>query len=136
MRILVIFSLICVAVFATSASYASSDAQGQAGATHPNILYLLTDDMRFDDIQYMPKTQALLRDQGADFGKFYVTTPLCCPSRASGLTGKYAHNTGVRSNKSGFHKFNANGNEADSIAPILHDQGYRTGLFGKYLNAY
>ena len=64
-------------------------------------------------------------------------TSLCCPSRASILTGLYAHNTGVYSNglpDGGWELFHQRGLEERTVAVALHDIGYRTGMFGKYLN--
>ena len=57
----------------------------------PNILIIVTDDQRYDTMEYMPETTAALFDQGVEFKHAFVTTPLCCPSRASILTGSYAH---------------------------------------------
>src|SRR5687768_11059517 len=64
----------------------------------PNFLIIVTDDQRFDTIEYMPETRQLLFDQGVTFSSAYVTTPFCCPSRASILTGMYAHNHYVHVN--------------------------------------
>lgn len=100
----------------------------QAGDIRPNFLVIITDDQRYDTMQYMPKTQALIFDQGVTFAHGYVTTPLCCPSRASILTGMYAHN----------HKVYDNDGELNSRTLIddLGENGYYTGLVGKYLNTW
>jgi arylsulfatase A-like enzyme len=58
----------------------------------PNIIFILTDDMRASDLQYMPNVQRLLVDQGTKFTKAWVTRSLCCPSRATTLRGQYTHN--------------------------------------------
>jgi arylsulfatase A-like enzyme len=83
----------------------------------------------------MPRTRAELADQGVEFPQAFMTTPLCCPSRASILTGSYAHRTGVYKNGG------ANGGaddfeDAQSLAVWLQAAGYRTSLIGKYLNGY
>ena len=65
----------------------------------PNFLVIVTDDQRFDTMQYMPKTQELIFDQGVTFSKAYITTPFCCASRSSILTGMYAHNHEVYVNE-------------------------------------
>ena len=57
----------------------------------PNFVFNLTDDMRKDDLKYMPKTRALLTTQGMQFQNAYVSNPLCCPSRATIMRGQYAH---------------------------------------------
>jgi arylsulfatase A-like enzyme len=91
----------------------------------PNFLIIITDDQRFDTMQYMPKTQEKIFDQGVTFTHGYITTPLCCPSRVGILTGSYAHNTLVRTN--------TEENINRTIIEDMHAQGYFTGLVGKYL---
>jgi len=107
-------------------------AHGHAAGAPPNFVVVLTDDQRWDSIGYMPTVSALA---ARNFPNGFVTTPLCCPSRSSILTGRYAHNHGVLSNNAplgSFTKFQ----DTDTIATRLHNAGYRTGLFGKYLNGY
>ncbi|HVQ28581.1 MAG TPA: sulfatase, partial [Vicinamibacteria bacterium] len=88
---------------------------------------------------YMPRLKALLTDRGTTFANAFVTTPLCSPSRASILTGQYAHNHGLLSNQlplGGFEKWAASGKEQTTIATSLKAAGYRTIMIGKYMNAY
>lgn len=96
--------------------------------TRPNFLIIVTDDQRFDTMQYMPQTQQLIFDQGVTFSRGYVTTPFCCPSRATILTGMYAHNHNVHINTD---KLNVR-----TVVEDLHENGYYTGLVGKYLNSW
>jgi arylsulfatase A-like enzyme len=116
-----------------------------ADPARPNILFILTDDMKARELQYMPNTQRLLADQGVKFTEAYVTRSLCCPSRASTLRGQYAHNHQVWVNVpplGGFWKFYDQGLENSTIATWLDDPagfddgGYETALIGKYLNRY
>jgi N-acetylglucosamine-6-sulfatase len=106
----------------------------------PNFVFILADDMRKDDLEYMPKTRSLLSRRGITFSKAYVATALCCPSRASILTGMYPHNHKVwfNSNRSagGWQGFKAQGHEQDNLATRLSAAGYRTGLFGEYIENY
>jgi arylsulfatase A-like enzyme len=106
----------------------------------PNIVFILADDMRYDDFSYMPKTRDLIGSQGMTFSKAYVPNALCCPSRTSILTGMYTHNHKVWFNENGEHGgwqgFKTQGHERDNLATRLRGAGYRTGLFGKYLNGY
>jgi N-acetylglucosamine-6-sulfatase len=105
----------------------------------PNFVFLLTDDLDMSAVPYMPKLKALLTDQGTTLSRYYVSLAWCCPSRASTLRGQYAHNTGVWTNNApngGFNMFHKLGREQSTIATWLQDSGYRTGLFGKYLNGY
>jgi arylsulfatase A-like enzyme len=94
----------------------------------PNFLIIVTDDQRYDTMQYMPNTRELIFDQGVTFSSAYITTPFCCPSRASILTGMYAHNHYVYVNEDRL-KF-------PTLVEDLHDNGYYTGLVGKYLNSW
>jgi Putative transposase of IS4/5 family (DUF4096)/Sulfatase len=64
----------------------------------PNILFILTDDQAPSTIRRMPTVQAELASKGLSFENAFVTTPACCPSRATILTGRYAHNHGIFSN--------------------------------------
>jgi N-acetylglucosamine-6-sulfatase len=101
----------------------------------PNILVLMTDDQRYDSLQYMPNVQQLLVQKGTRFERFYASYPLCCPSRATFLTGQYAHNHGVLDNflpLGGFTRLD----HTNTLAVWLLNSGYYTGLIGKYLNCY
>jgi arylsulfatase A-like enzyme len=94
----------------------------------------MADDMRADDLRWMPATRRLIARHGVSFANSFVSYPLCCPSRASFLTGQYAHNHGVVGNHRhwGFHAFD----DSSTIATDLRRAGYRTSLLGKYLNDY
>ena len=102
----------------------------------PNIILILTDDMDFSLVPHMPHTQELITEQGATFTNYFVTTPLCCPSRTSMFRGQYAHNTNIMENSPGFRNFFRNGREDETIATWLSKAGYKTSLIGKYLNGY
>ena len=107
----------------------------------PNIVFIIADDMRKDDLKHMPKTRSVLKTKGMSFLNAFVSNPLCCPARATIMRGQYAHNTGVWSNmantsEGGWKAYRKNGLEQDNVATRLDAAGYRTGLFGKYLNGY
>lgn len=100
-----------------------------------NVLLLLADDMRADELQFMPFTSEL-SCQAVTFANAFVSTPLCCPMRA-GLHsgGYYAKHSGVLNNEQpdgGMFAFH----EGDSLAVRVQAAGWRTGLFGKYMNLY
>jgi N-acetylglucosamine-6-sulfatase len=115
----VVFVLAAVLVFPAAAR-----------AAQPNLLFILTDDQRRDTLSVMPATRY---NFDFSFKTAVVTTPDCCPSRASILTGEYAHNHGVTTNWN--HEiFSAR--DADSLGPWLRQHGYYTGFIGKYLNRY
>jgi N-acetylglucosamine-6-sulfatase len=100
----------------------------------PNIVLILTDDQRWDQFRSMPNTRRLLIARGVDFTNAFVVNPLCCPSRASILTGNYSHRTGVYENTD-YNVFRRR-DESSTIATWLDRSGYRTALIGKYLNGY
>ena len=113
--------------------------------TRPNLLVILTDDQRWDttDLTHsrdgvtpvMPAVESELAAAGVRFMNAVVTTALCCPSRSSILKGEYAHTTGVLTNSQPLGGA-LNFDDSSSLATWLHDRGYRTGLYGKYLNGY
>jgi N-acetylglucosamine-6-sulfatase len=112
----------------------------QTAPAKPNYIFILVDDMRKDELKYMPKTKALLAQRGMSFENAYVSNALCCPSRATIMRGQYSHNSGVwtthNSSIGGWQAYKSRGHEQDNVATRLHDAGYRTALIGKYLNDY
>jgi len=94
----------------------------------------MADDMRADDLRFMPSLRKLVTARGLKFSNSFSPYPLCCPSRASFLSGQYAHNHEVFDNDApfGFGSFD----DSRSVATALQDAGYRTGFVGKYLNNY
>jgi N-acetylglucosamine-6-sulfatase len=130
-------------MLATAASAATLDAAPVPRSAQPaNVVFILTDDLdltSYLDPSRFPKVNSLLVDKGTTFSNYFVTDSLCCPSRSSTLRGQYVHQHRVLGNlppDGGFEKFHANGDETSTIATWLHDDGYRTGLLGKYLNGY
>jgi N-acetylglucosamine-6-sulfatase len=125
------------AVLAALAGLVSGLAWPVAGvrADHrPNVIVVLTDDERWDGFDAMPWLRRMLEEPGSGWVNVpdaFANTPLCCPARASLLTGRYAHHTGVEDNDDG-----RNLDESSTLATWLHGAGYRTGLVGKYLNGY
>src|SRR5215204_7026717 len=118
----------------------SMPTHAEALTTKPNIVFILTDDMRKDDLKDMPKTKDLLQSKGMTFANAFVSNSICCPSRATIMRGQYSHNNGVWSNKpstsGGWQTYKSAGDEQDNVATRLDAAGYRTALFGKYLNGY
>jgi arylsulfatase A-like enzyme len=101
-----------------------------ANAARPNVLIFLTDDQGHQDqsMPLMPHAERIFGDGGVQFVNGFVTTPQCCPSRASIFSGEYSHNTGItHNNGTGF-------NATDTWERKLDAHGYYTGLIGKYLN--
>ncbi len=104
-------------------------------ARRPNVVLLLTDDQTVSDMRALPAVRTRIEAQGTTFTRAYSTYPLCCPSRATILTGQYAHNHGVMDNVApagGFSRFD----DDETLAVWLQRSGYNTILLGKYLNGY
>jgi arylsulfatase A-like enzyme len=101
----------------------------------PNILVVMTDDMAAADIAHMPNVQRLLVRQGTSFTGAVDSFPLCCPARATFLTGQYAHNHGVGGN---FNPYGWYGmaDRANILPAWLKRAGYHTAMVGKWLNGY
>lgn len=122
--------------------------------TPPNIIVILADDLSEDvmnavlDNNLAPNIQQYLIDEGVSFKQSFVTTALCCPSRATFLTGMYSHNHGIFSNltpdpfKSGIawpgwlSELGSPGQNASTLPVWLRNVNYYTGYVGKYLNGY
>jgi N-acetylglucosamine-6-sulfatase len=105
------------------------------GEEPPSILLIVTDDQRWDTLWAMPEVRRSLVARGVTFSESFTTSSLCCPSRASILTGSYPHTTGVYRQTlphGGFKSFD----DSTTIATALRAGGYRTGFFGKYLDSY
>lgn len=101
----------------------------------PNIVLIVTDDQRWDTLYGMPSVRSLLAGHGVTFTNAFVTTPLCCPSRASTLSGRYGRANGVWDNV-GPHGGATAFDDSSTIASVLDEFGYDTALVGKYLNGY
>lgn len=101
----------------------------------PNIILIVTDDQPYHTVDYMPFVKTELMENGVVFENGFATTPLCCPSRASILSGQYAHNHQVLTNNlpmGGAPKFDAE----TSFSIQLKECGYQTAYLGKYMNGY
>jgi len=110
-------------------------APAPAAGARPNVVVIMTDDQTYADLEAMPRTRALIGGAGATFERSYVSYPLCCPSRATYLTGRYAHNHGVRTTtppQGGVEALDAR----HTLPVWLQAAGYDTSHVGKYLNGY
>ncbi|KAM7282240.1 N-acetylglucosamine-6-sulfatase isoform X2 [Ixodes scapularis] len=135
MEILHVFAVL-LTVCCSSVPWSNAQPDGK-----PNILFILADDLdeELGGMKPLLKTRLLLEDGGMQFTNAYVTTPLCCPSRASILTGRYAHNAFVRNNTLAGNCSSTQwqrGTEQLNFAVDLQRAGYETFYAGKYLNQY
>ena len=103
--------------------------QAAQGGSRPNVVVVMTDDQTLRSLREMPSVRSLLASEGTTYRNFFVNYPLCCPSRATFLTGQYFHNHRVRSN---YRQLQA----TETLPVWLRRNGYATGLVGKYLNGY
>ena len=77
---------------------AADDRSTKSRAKHPNILMIMTDDQTVAAMRVLPAVKSLIGAAGVTFTDNIVSFPICCPSRASFLTGEYADNDGVHAN--------------------------------------
>jgi arylsulfatase A-like enzyme len=114
---------------------AASEARG--ATTGANVVFILTDDMTSSELAGMPNVQSLIGGQGTTFNSAYVSFPLCCPSRATMLSGQYMHNHGVRGNvppNGSWFRFRPH--ESNDLPVWLQEDGYYNVHIGKYMNGY
>jgi arylsulfatase A-like enzyme len=117
-----------------------------AAKPRPNVLIVMSDDQTAASMEQMPQIRSRIGDRGATFPDNFTNWPLCCPSRATYLTGQYVINHQVRGNApgpvddpdfpvGGYRKFRLlHGN--NNLATWMQDAGYYTAHVGKYLNGY
>jgi N-acetylglucosamine-6-sulfatase len=110
-------------------------APANAAEERPTILLVVTDDQRWDTMWAMPLVRAGIAERGVTFENAFVTNPLCCPSRASILTGQYSHSTMVYRNVPPYGRAEWF-RDGSTVATWLDDAGYTTGFFGKYLDGF
>ncbi len=126
-------------LFGSTTTDVGAHKRAPSVAGRPSIVLILTDDQPDHTLWAMPRTRALLAGHGVKFTSFYDSVSLCCPARATLLTGRYAHSTSVYANappSGGAATFRNRGDDQETLAVWLHRAGYRTALFGKYLNGY
>jgi N-acetylglucosamine-6-sulfatase len=118
---------------------AATSPSSEAATPRPraNIVLVMSDDQTVESMRVMTNVNALLAQQGATFANNFASFPLCCPSRATYLTGQYAHNHTVMGNaapQGGYDKLRPT--EANTLPAWLRARGYQTVHIGKYLNGY
>src|SRR5690349_16146690 len=122
-------SIVCVIL--ALLSLCSILPSAAAPSARPNIVFVLIDDLRADEIYYpfvkVPNIMRVERE-GAKFNNAFVTTPLCSPSRGGFLTGQYAHRTGITDNTAR----DKRSHELVTFPRLLHDAGYETAFIGKW----
>jgi arylsulfatase A-like enzyme len=127
----ILVATLALAVVAFTASRRSGGAAAGPGTPPrgPNVLMIVTDDARAETLEAMPKTRRWLADGGVTFTQGFATTPSCCPSRASIMSGRYVHNHGVLQQRLGDRL-----DQRTTLQRYLKDAGYHTAMAGKLLN--
>ena len=135
MRKFPILALVALGCCAVAAAPAQARKAGAGKGKQPNIVVIMTDDQAAAELVHMPNVKKLLTDRGTSFSDAVDSFPLCCPARATFITGQYAHNHKVIGN---FFPYGWYGRkDRGNILPTwLQKSGYRTGMVGKWLNGY
>jgi N-acetylglucosamine-6-sulfatase len=132
-----LFAVLVAAAALLAALGAGLATREAKGASPKNVIFILTDDQTTSEMSAMPNVQALLANQGTTFREAYVSYPLCCPSRATLMSGQYMHNHGVRGNDApfgGWSRFESH--ESNDLPVWTHKYGYYNVHIGKYMNGY
>jgi arylsulfatase A-like enzyme len=138
-----LLALLCLVTVVAQRSSATA-----ATPQPPSFVVIQTDDQTLEGLyatfgqpklQAMPNTLNMIAKRGMTFSRYYVPYPLCCPSRVSLLTGRYAHSHGVKGNiqpNGGYFGFSFRAAMSHNLATWLQGAGYRTIHVGKFLNGY
>jgi N-acetylglucosamine-6-sulfatase len=132
-----VLALLATAVAALPGSGADT-AEAKKKSTRPNVVVVMSDDQTVESMRVMDNVNSRLAQFGVTFANSFASFPLCCPSRATFLTGQYSHNHGTMGNgppEGGFDKFNAD-HGGNTLPGWLQRDGYFTAEVGKYLNGY
>lgn len=127
--------LAALGTYAQTAPATAVPAHRSQADGRPNILFVMTDDQTVREMRVMTKLRASVVDQGTTFVHNIATYPLCCPSRATFLTGQYSHNHGVIHNAGPFGGY-ARLDHTNTLPVWLQRAGYLTIDVGRYLNGY
>jgi N-acetylglucosamine-6-sulfatase len=134
-RILLLVGSLLVLSGLAAAGTGGAGAGSLQQRARPNVLVIMTDDQTAESLRVMANVKTLLADQGTTFDNGFASFSLCCPSRATFLTGQYAHNHGVMGNAppdGGYAKLDS----SNTLPVWLQQAGYHTVHIGKYLNGY
>jgi N-acetylglucosamine-6-sulfatase len=132
--VLVAAALLMSALVLPVTAAAAPGSGGSGKDRRPNVLLITTDDQTLADLKYMPRTRRLIGNAGVTF-EGISPHPLCCPARAEILTGQFAQNNGVRSNRGRYGGY-GHLDEGNTIATWLKRAGYYNVFMGKFLNGY
>jgi arylsulfatase A-like enzyme len=128
--------VLAAAVLLPAAGARAQEPEPAERASGPNVIVLMTDDQTVGDMTPLRRTRRLIGAAGVNFTRSFISYPVCCPSRATFLTGQYAHNHGV-----GCLYFKCGGGyrslkQREYLPVWLERAGYVTAHMGKFLNGY
>jgi arylsulfatase A-like enzyme len=123
-------------LFLPTGGLSAQDGGGGDPPTGPNVVVIMTDDQRYDDMATLPRVTTLIGEAGVTFTRAYVSYPVCCPARATFFTGQYAQNHRVRCLYPECGGGYGNLNQRNYLPVWLEDAGYATAHIGKFLNGY
>lgn len=130
------FIAACLLASGLTISTTAVSAPAQAVAGKPNVVMILTDDMRKDDMKYMDFTRRLFANEGVTFTDAISNHPVCCPARAELITGQLGQNSGVYHNGGPRGGWDSMYSKQSLIFNWFGNVGYKTGYVGKFLNGY
>ena len=146
-----VVAALLAALLAGAALLSAPGADPATAGPRPNIVVIQTDDQTLQQVyatwrtpfglkaRVMPNTLDLIKKQGVTFNRYYAGYPLCCPSRVTLLSGRYAHSHGVISNdapRGGWPGYRKKAVFRHNLAVWLQSAGYRTIHLGKFINNY
>ncbi len=121
-------------IAATGSPAPTASVASPVPETRPNILLIVADDQRASGtFGVMPRTRKLFIERGTRFTNVFASTPTCCPSRASILTGRYTHNHDVKTNRN---VSPLRERQRKTLQHELDEAGYRTAELGKFFNVW
>ncbi|HEV2074685.1 MAG TPA: sulfatase-like hydrolase/transferase, partial [Thermoleophilaceae bacterium] len=130
-------ALALLALIQAGGDAATLAGAGSAGsADRPNVVVIMSDDQDARSLRVMGAVERRIGEEGTTFTNSFATFPLCCPSRATFLTGQYAHNHGVTSNRPPEGGYQGFAHARGTMPEALQEVGYRTAHIGRYLNGY
>jgi N-acetylglucosamine-6-sulfatase len=128
--------LVAAAVLFLPTGGISAQDGGSDPPNGPNVVVIMTDDQRFDDMATLPRVNRLIGEAGVTFTRAYVSYPVCCPARATFFTGQYAQNHHVLCLYPSCGGGYGHLNQSNYLPVWLEDAGYTTAHIGKFLNGY
>ena len=127
--------LLCSGLLAPVVTSTAAASTAARESTPPNVVLIMTDDMAAGDVKWMPRTRRLLGRHGTTFDQGLAPNPICCPARATLLSGQESHNNGVWTNDGARGGYQAL-TPGQRLPDWLQAAGYRTAFFGKHLNGF